>query len=85
MIRWNVRTPEEVTGDIRSQVAANHVCGEKIIEMMTDEGLDTLEDLADEIIQRTEQSMRRGHCPDSRRCLSLPGCHRRRRRPKGHS
>ena len=26
MIRWNVRTPEEVTGDLRSQVAANHVC-----------------------------------------------------------
>ena len=58
MIRWNVRTPEEVTGDIRSQVAANHVCGEKIVEMMRDEGLDTLEDLADEIIDRTEQSMR---------------------------
>ncbi|MBW2513953.1 MAG: hydantoinase B/oxoprolinase family protein, partial [Deltaproteobacteria bacterium] len=58
MIRWNVRTPEEVTGDIRSQVAANHGCSQKIIEMMTDEGLDSLEDLADEIIQRTEQSMR---------------------------
>jgi len=26
MIRWNVRTPEEVVGDIRSQIAANHVC-----------------------------------------------------------
>ncbi len=58
MIRWNVRTPEEVTGDLRSQVAANHVCSEKIIEMMTDEGLTTLDDLADEIISRTEQSMR---------------------------
>jgi N-methylhydantoinase B len=58
LIRWNVRTPEEVTGDIRSQVAANHVCGEKIIEMLADEGLETLEDLADEIIHRTEQSMR---------------------------
>jgi len=58
MIRWNVRTPEEVTGDIRSQVAANHVCGEKIIEMMRDEGLDSLEYLADEIIDRTERSMR---------------------------
>ena len=58
LIRWNVRTPEEVTGDIRSQVAANHVCGEKIVEMMADEGLETLEDLADEIIQRTESSMR---------------------------
>jgi N-methylhydantoinase B len=59
LIRWNVRTPEEVTGDIRSQVAANHVCARKVIEMMTDEGLDTLDDLADEIIDRTEKSMRR--------------------------
>ena len=58
MIRWNVRTPEEVTGDLRSQVAANHVCAQKIIEMLSDEGLSTLDDLADEIIARTEQSMR---------------------------
>ena len=24
MIKWNVRTPDEVIGDIRSQIAANH-------------------------------------------------------------
>ncbi|VEN73615.1 Hydantoinase [Candidatus Desulfarcum epimagneticum] len=59
LIRWNVRTPEESVGDIRSQVAANHVCAEKIVEMMTDEGLDTLDDLADEIIGRTEAGMRK--------------------------
>jgi len=58
MIRWNVRTATEFDGDIRSQVAANHICSEKIIEMMEDEGLDTLDDLADEIIDRTEKSMR---------------------------
>jgi N-methylhydantoinase B len=58
LIRWNVRTPEEVTGDLRSQVAANHVCAQKVIEMLADEGLDTLDDLADEIIDRTEKSMR---------------------------
>ena len=58
LIRWNVRTPEEVTGDIRSQVAANHVCGRKILEMMEQEGLETLDGLAEEIIQRTEKSMR---------------------------
>ncbi|MDA3791568.1 MAG: hydantoinase B/oxoprolinase family protein [Desulfobacula sp.] len=58
MIRWNVRTATEFDGDIRSQVAANHVCSQKIIEMMKDEGLDTLDDLADEIIDRTEISMR---------------------------
>jgi len=59
LIRWNVRTPDEVTGDIRSQVAANHVCAQKVIEMMADEDLDTLDGLADEIISRTEKSMRR--------------------------
>ena len=66
MIRWNVRTPEEVTGDIRSQVAANHVCAQKIIEMLEDEGLDTLDGLADEIIDRTEISIRKaiGKIPD---------------------
>ena len=58
MIRWNVRTATEFDGDIRSQVAANHICSQKIIEMMEDEGLDTLDDLADDIINRTEKSMR---------------------------
>jgi N-methylhydantoinase B len=58
MIRWNVRTPDEVTGDIRSQIAANHVCAEKIGEMLEDNNLDSLDDLADEIIGRTEKSMR---------------------------
>ena len=58
LIRWNVRTPKEFDGDIRSQVAANHVCSQKVIEMMKDEGLDNLDDLADEIIDRTEMSMR---------------------------
>jgi len=67
LIRWNVRTPEEVTGDIRSQVAANHVCSEKVVEMMQDENFDHLNDLADEIIDRTEKSMRAaiGKIPDS--------------------
>ncbi len=58
MIRWNVRTPDEVTGDIRSQVAANHVCEEKIIQMLDEYKMDGLDDLADEIIGRTESSMR---------------------------
>ncbi|MFH1487654.1 MAG: hydantoinase B/oxoprolinase family protein [Pseudomonadota bacterium] len=58
MIRWNVRTPDEVTGDIRSQIAANHVCAEKICRMLEESGLEGLDDLADEIIGRTEKSMR---------------------------
>jgi len=68
LIRWNVRTPEEVIGDIRSQVASNHVCAQKVVEMLSDEGLDTLDDLAAEIISRTETSMRQAiaKIPDGR-------------------
>ena len=39
-------------------MAANHVCSQKVIEMMEDEELDNLDELADEIIDRTEKSMR---------------------------
>ncbi len=58
MIRWNVRTPDKVVGDIRSQIAANHVCAEQVRRMMDEYDLDILDDLADEIIARSEQSIR---------------------------
>lgn len=58
MIRWNVRTPDEVIGDIRSQIAANHVCSEKIAQMLRENDLENLDDLADQVISRTEKSMR---------------------------
>jgi N-methylhydantoinase B len=58
MIRWNVRTPDDVTGDIRSQIAANHVCSEKICQMLDETGLENIDDLADDIIGLTEKSMR---------------------------
>jgi N-methylhydantoinase B len=58
MIRSNVRTPDQVNGDIRSQIAANHVCAEQVLRMLEDYNLDDLDDLADEIIGRSEQSLR---------------------------
>ncbi|MCX7857706.1 MAG: hydantoinase B/oxoprolinase family protein [Deltaproteobacteria bacterium] len=58
IIRWNVRTPEQVIGDIRSQIAANHVCSEKIKQMMEETELETLDDLAEQIIMITEKSIR---------------------------
>jgi len=58
MIRANVRTPEQVNGDIRSQIAANHVCAEQILRMLDEYALDGLDGLADEIIARSERSMR---------------------------
>ncbi|MCJ7704476.1 MAG: hydantoinase B/oxoprolinase family protein [Desulfobacterales bacterium] len=66
MIRWNVRTPDEVVGDIRSQIAANHVCAEKIGQMLRETGLEDLSDLGNEIISHTEKGMREeiGKVPD---------------------
>jgi N-methylhydantoinase B len=58
LIRWNVRTPDEVVGDIRSQIAANHVCTRRVQRMMSDYELESLDGLADEIIGRTERSLR---------------------------
>jgi N-methylhydantoinase B len=58
MIRANVRTPEQVNGDIRSQIAANHVCAAQIVRMLEEYRLDGLDDLADEIIARSEKSIR---------------------------
>lgn len=58
LIRWNVRTPNEVIGDIRSQIAANHVCAEKVCQMLRESDLEGLDDLADQVISLTEKSMR---------------------------
>ena len=58
MIKYNVRTPDEVIGDIRSQIAANHVCAEKVCQMLAEYEMAGLDALADEIIGRTEKSMR---------------------------
>jgi len=58
MVLANVRTPEQVNGDIRSQIAANHVCAEKIVRMLEEYALESLDGLADEIIGRSERSIR---------------------------
>ena len=57
-IRANVREPDKVIGDIRAQVAANHAASLKLIETMEMGGLTELEPLGDEIIERSERSMR---------------------------
>ena len=58
LIRFNVRTPQEVVGDIRSQIAANHVCAAQVQQLLVDYQLPGLDGLAEEIISRTERSMR---------------------------
>ncbi|UCG07270.1 MAG: hydantoinase B/oxoprolinase family protein [Desulfobacterales bacterium] len=54
----NVRTPEEVHGDIHSQIVGNNVGGKQLLAFLNEFGLADIESLADEIIGRTEKGMR---------------------------
>ncbi len=58
LIAANVRTPEPVLGDIHAQVAGNDVGGRRLLEFMSEFGLESIEPLADEIIFRSEKAMR---------------------------
>ncbi|HZA66099.1 MAG TPA: hydantoinase B/oxoprolinase family protein [Geminicoccaceae bacterium] len=54
----NVRTPEEVLGDVHSQVVGNEVGGRQLLSFLDEFGLDDIEDLSDVIVERTERAMR---------------------------
>ena len=54
----NLRQPAETLGDVRAQFAAYRDCNAKLKTLMDEEGLDDLKSVADEIIARSEQSMR---------------------------
>lgn len=58
-ITANTRVPDKILGDVRAQIVANNVCARGLKVMMDEYALDGLEDLASEIITRTEQSLRR--------------------------
>lgn len=58
IIRANVRMSDRVIGDLRSQVAANHIVSSKLTEFLNELGWEDLDDLAEEIYSRTETSLR---------------------------
>ena len=58
MIESNVRTPEEVIGDIHAQIIANEVGGRQLVSFLEEFDLDDIEDLSDAIIDRSEAAMR---------------------------
>jgi N-methylhydantoinase B len=70
----NVRFSEKVMGDIRAQVAAGWVGTEALVRIARDHGLDDLRAVADEIIARSERSMRAGirALPQGRFSKSMP-------------
>jgi N-methylhydantoinase B len=57
-LRANVRTPEEVLGDVHSQVVGNEVGGRQLVSFLDEFGLPDIEELSDVIVERTERAMR---------------------------
>ncbi len=58
LIRANVRTPDEVIGDLHSQVVGNEVGARQLVSFLDEFRLDDIESLSDEIVARTEAAMR---------------------------
>ena len=58
LIAANVRTPEEVLGDLHSQMHGNEVGGRQLLAFLEEFELDGIEELSDIIIQRSEAAMR---------------------------
>ena len=58
MIRHNVRTPDAVFGDLAAQVSSGRVGSERLLALCERHGLDDIEQLAEEIINRSETATR---------------------------
>ncbi|MDI3470561.1 MAG: N-methylhydantoinase B [Pseudolabrys sp.] len=57
-MKANIRVPDKVLGDVRAQFVANHVCMRQLINLLEEYQLEGLEDLAHEIIERSDASLR---------------------------
>lgn len=58
MIRRNVRTPDAVFGDLSAQVSSGEAAAEHLIALCERYGLEDIEGLSDEIVNRSEEATR---------------------------
>jgi N-methylhydantoinase B len=58
LIRTNVRVPEQTIGDLMANMACTTVGGRMLNEFMDEYRLDSIDPLADAILQRSEQTIR---------------------------
>ncbi|MBT3928299.1 MAG: hydantoinase B/oxoprolinase family protein, partial [Rhodospirillaceae bacterium] len=56
MVRWNVREPLQVEGDILSLIACNQEGARRLLDMMREFALETLDDLAEDILTRSREA-----------------------------
>ncbi len=58
IVRANVRLPDEVVGDFHAQAACNDAGGRALLEMMEEFDLESIELVVEEIIRRSEATVR---------------------------
>jgi N-methylhydantoinase B len=58
LIRANVRTPEETIGDLYAQVTGNEVGAASLVRLLDEFGLDSIDPVAAEIMNRSERALR---------------------------
>jgi N-methylhydantoinase B len=58
VLRANVRTPDEVVGDLHAQVVGNDIGGQQLLAFLAEFGLEDIELLSDVIVERSEAAMR---------------------------
>ncbi len=54
----NVREPEHMTGDLHAQMASGEIGAARLNQLLDTHGRDDIEDLADEVIRRSEEATR---------------------------
>ncbi|WP_454692648.1 hydantoinase B/oxoprolinase family protein [Achromobacter aloeverae] len=57
LLRTNVRTPEQTTGDIWCHVGATELIAGRVATLLAEYGLEGVDDLADALFDRSEQAM----------------------------
>ncbi len=58
LLAANVRTPDEVLGDLHSQIVGNAVGAKQLLAFLEEFGLEDIEALSDSIVARSERAMR---------------------------
>jgi len=58
IVRTNVRQPDEVIGDFYAQTSCNETGGRALLEMMDEFNLESIDEIAEEIIRRSEAAVR---------------------------
>jgi N-methylhydantoinase B len=58
LLRANSRTPEQTIGDLMAQIASNETTERRVLQIMREHALGSLDEIAAEIIGRSEAAMR---------------------------